>query len=123
MRECSAPGCHVLLPAAGRCAAHIKARDEQVKAADKARGTAHARGYTSAWSKARTGFLARHPLCVLCEKKGILTSANVVDHVRPHKGDKVLFWDRGNWQALCKPCHDSKTAKEDGAWGRPIIAK
>jgi 5-methylcytosine-specific restriction protein A len=26
-----------------------------------------------------------------------------------------LFWDEDNWQALCKPCHDRKTAVE-GRW-------
>ncbi|WP_456243258.1 HNH endonuclease [Thermacetogenium phaeum] len=36
----------------------------------------------------------------------------------PHKGDRQLFWDESNWQALCKPCHDSKTAREDGGWGK-----
>jgi 5-methylcytosine-specific restriction endonuclease McrA len=30
----------------------------------------------------------------------------VVDHTIPHKGDQVLFWDRTNWQASCRPHHD-----------------
>ncbi|MFG1256325.1 HNH endonuclease signature motif containing protein [Xanthobacter flavus] len=30
----------------------------------------------------------------------------VCDHVRPHRGDPALFWDEGNLQTLCKPCHD-----------------
>nr|WP_292832122.1 HNH endonuclease signature motif containing protein [Mesorhizobium sp.] len=29
-----------------------------------------------------------------------------------------LFWDRSNWQPLCKPCHDRKTATSDGGFGR-----
>ncbi|WP_289184903.1 HNH endonuclease [uncultured Parasutterella sp.] len=28
-----------------------------------------------------------------------------------------MFWDESNWQALCKHCHDVKTAKEDGGFG------
>lgn len=28
------------------------------------------------------------------------------------------MWDECNWQPLCKPCHDSKTAREDGGFGR-----
>ena len=32
----------------------------------------------------------------------------------PHHGDMTLFWDEENWQALCKRCHDAKTASEDG---------
>jgi 5-methylcytosine-specific restriction protein A len=30
-----------------------------------------------------------------------------------------LFWDGANHQALCKPCHSTKTAREDGAFGNP----
>lgn len=44
--------------------------------------------------------------------------ATVVDHNIPHKGNKVLFWDVSNWQSLCKACHDAKTAREDGGFGR-----
>jgi 5-methylcytosine-specific restriction protein A len=40
----------------------------------------------------------------------------VVDHVVPHRGDPVVFWDQDNWRALCKRCHDAKTARED-RWG------
>lgn len=43
--------------------------------------------------------------------------ASVVDHVIPHRGDKALFWDSDNWQPLCKPCHDRKTAAQDGGFG------
>jgi 5-methylcytosine-specific restriction endonuclease McrA len=65
------------------------------------------RGYTWAWQKARKQFLGEHPLCVMCRKEGRVTAALVVDHVIPHRGDQELFWDRANWQALCKPHHDS----------------
>ena len=43
----------------------------------------------------------------MCEKVGRLQAAHVVDHVTPHKGDLDLFWNRSNWQSLCKTCHDS----------------
>jgi 5-methylcytosine-specific restriction enzyme A len=29
----------------------------------------------------------------------------------------TLFWDRNNWQAMAKACHDKKTASEDGGFG------
>jgi 5-methylcytosine-specific restriction protein A len=38
--------------------------------------------------------------------------AEVVDHIRPHRGDWALFIDPGNHQSLCKSCHDRKTAAE-----------
>lgn len=77
-----------------------------------------ARGYGYAWQKARDGHLRNQPLCVMCEAQGRATPATVVDHRIPHKGDMKLFWQTDNWQSLCKPHHDSKTAAEDGGFGR-----
>lgn len=42
----------------------------------------------------------------MCSAMGRVTSATVVDHIVPHRGNNELFWDKSNWQALCKPCHD-----------------
>ncbi len=70
-------------------------------------GKTAARGYGSRWQSARLGFLRAHPLCVLCETSGRITAADTVDHVRPHLGDMRLFWDRANWQPLCRSCHSS----------------
>lgn len=83
------------------------------------RESAHARGYTAAWRKAREAYLSAHPWCAVCLAKGRREPASEVDHIRPHKGDKRLFWDKANWQPLCKPCHSAKTATEDGAFGNP----
>jgi 5-methylcytosine-specific restriction protein A len=85
---------------------------------ETARPTAHQRGYTSAWQKASKGYLGSHPLCASCDERGLTVAATVVDHVVPHKGDKGLFWDSGNWQALCEQCHNRKTATTDGGFGR-----
>ncbi len=76
--------------------------------------SSHERGYTYAWSKARAAYLARHPLCVMCEAQGKITPAAVVDHIIPHEGSKALFWDADNWQALCKRCHDTEKAEIEG---------
>lgn len=54
-----------------------------------------------------------HPLCEKCREQGRFVKAEVVDHIVPHRGDEKLFWDKSNWQALCKRCHDSKTMTED----------
>ncbi len=81
------------------------------KLLDARRPNANARGYDWSWSKARTDFLGRYPLCADCLKAGDVTAATVVDHIIPHRGDKRLFWDRANWQALCETCHNSKTGR------------
>jgi 5-methylcytosine-specific restriction endonuclease McrA len=72
---------------------------------DRQRPSAARRGYGPRWRRARAAYLARHPLCVPCAAAGRLAPATVVDHVVPHRGDPVLFWDERNWQGLCKPCH------------------
>lgn len=71
------------------------------------RQSASERGYTWAWHKASKAYRYNNPLCVMCLKQGKYTQSEVVDHIIPHRGDKQLFWDECNWQALCKNCHDS----------------
>jgi 5-methylcytosine-specific restriction enzyme A len=86
------------------------------RALERERPSAARRGYDSRWRRARRPYLARHPLCVRCHAKGHVVAATVVDHMVPHRGDERLFWDQANWAALCKRCHDGKTARE-GRWG------
>jgi 5-methylcytosine-specific restriction enzyme A len=65
------------------------------------------------WRNARKLYLARHPRCRMCQAQGKITAATVVDHVRPHRGDLVLFWDERNWQPLCESHHNSAKQKEE----------
>lgn len=83
------------------------------KRADSWRGNKSSaeRGYGHRWRVARAEFLKEHPLCVFCEKKGLVTLADVVDHIKPHRGVMDLFWDRDNWQSLCKSCHNGEKQK------------
>lgn len=114
-KPCAAPGCPTLIEAGTRhCDKHKK---QEAQRYDRERGTAAQRGYGGRWQRARIVYLREHPLCVECEKQGGLTPATVVDHIKPHKGNRALFWDSSNWQALCKLCHDRKTVKEDGGFG------
>lgn len=87
----------------------------------------HQRGYNREWRKVSRAFLQAHPLCTgfdsHCEAAGKFTPSTDVDHVVPHRGNLRLFWDQSNWQALCHSCHASKTAREDGGWGRPVASK
>lgn len=77
-----------------------------------------ARGYGGRWQRERLAFLDQHPLCTMCQDIGRVTPATVVDHIKPHKGDQALLWDQTNWQALCKPHHDStKQSMDRGGTG------
>jgi len=75
--------------------------------------SAFKKGYTKQWDRARKVYLFQHPLCCMCQKEDKLTSSTVVDHIRPHRGDMTLFWDRHNWQALCAFHHNSTKQRQD----------
>ena len=79
---------------------------------DKKRKSSTQRGYDTRWQKARRMYLNQHPLCLACQKEHRTTTATVVDHIKPHRGNQHLFWDVSNWQPLCKQCHDKKTMNE-----------
>jgi len=76
---------------------------------DNPNATPRLRGRAGVERRAR--WLAKHPLCVQCEAKGITRMADVVDH-------RVPLWkggpdDESNFQSLCQtPCHDEKSARE-----------
>lgn len=77
--------------------------------------SAHARGYGREWQAARLEFLAANPLCIHCQESGRVQASRVVDHIVPHCGDRRLFWDRDNWQALCIACHNGWKQRIDHA--------
>jgi len=61
---------------------------------------------TARWQRLRKHQLKAEPLCRFCLERGIVTAANVVDHVVPHRGNWTEFVT-GKLQSLCEPCHRS----------------
>lgn len=112
-KPCAMPGCPNLVSGGGlACDACKQSRSEP------SRPSAAARGYDRRWQTYRAQYLLQHPLCVDPYNRHIgVMPATVVDHIRPHRGDDVLFWLATNHQPLCKSCHDHKTATEDGGFG------
>ena len=109
---CVRPSCRELaMPRRNLCARHVReriARERERKVRlDGRRPSPALRGYGPRWRAARMRFLQEHQQCSACGARAV-----VVDHVVPHRGDPVLFWDRSNWQALCLRCHNAKTARE-----------
>lgn len=98
-RPCNHPGCKELVD--GRyCVEHQKQHSKERNRYRKV--SEHQKLYDYRWQQARAVFLLDHPLCIECKKSGKVEPATEVDHVVPHRGDRVLFWDSSNWQALCK---------------------
>lgn len=85
-----------------------KPRSVPISWSDK-RDTAAQRGYGYKWKRARLVFLRNNPLCIECLRADKVTPGFAVDHIEPHRGDMILFWDVDNWQTLCEKCHNTKT--------------
>lgn len=74
---------------------------------------------TTRWRRVREQVLQGNPLCVNCETLGLLTVAQMVDHIEPVRlGGE--FWAMDNLQPLCNSCHASKSASERNATPNPI---
>ena len=63
------------------------------------------------WRKLATMHKRANPCCVACMDKGIVSPAQVTDHILPiNMGGEVYAWH--NLQSLCKRCHDVKSGQE-----------
>jgi 5-methylcytosine-specific restriction protein A len=76
--------------------------------------------YGRRWDRLRLRFLDKNPLCKHCLELGEVTPATVVDHIKAHKGDEALFWDKSNWQPLCPACHDGWKRSLEAAEAKAI---
>jgi 5-methylcytosine-specific restriction enzyme A len=111
---CSKRGCRVLIERGQRfCPGHeVEDRNRQ----EQGRLSAADRGYNARWNRESREWLMDHPWCVECARQGLQVVATVVDHAVPARVAPDRFYDRTNWQPLCKRHHDIKTAREDGRW-------
>lgn len=105
MRVCSVPTCpHIYEGTNSRC-------PECAAKADKARGTATQRGYSSRGHKTfRAAVLTRDPICVLCNT----AFSTVADHYPTSRRDLVAQGLNPNdpqyGRGLCADDHNSETA-------------
>lgn len=86
------------------------------------------RGYGAAWDKVRKQVIERDKgLCQPCLRAGRVKRFKAVDHVVPKAQADKLRWPVSktdhpdNLQCICTPCHDEKTAKENGQAYRPKV--
>ena len=95
---------------------------------------------TERWKRLRIGCLMEHPLCELCEARGIVTLAEDVHHrssFQLYEGAMKLYkaFDSNNLMSLCKHCHawvhrygavrdtdiEVEAAAADEAFGRGVV--
>lgn len=75
---------------------------------------------TARWYKLRQKILLRdNYTCkqtgVLCIGKYPAGNSAVVDHIKQHHGDELLFWDENNLQTVSKAYHDSEKQRLERA--------
>ena len=74
------------------------------------RAKTHDRGYGRAWQILRLSILAGEPLCRMCEARGKIEPAKMVDHIHPLVDGGTHAVE--NLQPLCGWCHARKTARD-----------
>ena len=74
---------------------------------DAERGSSSKRGYDRTWKRVRLLYIQAHPICEDCEDQGVITPADLVDHVIPIKeGGSRLSFD--NLRSQCNDHHEKK---------------
>jgi len=103
-RFCSTPGCGAFVTTGRRCLAHAVELERRRPNVDVRRWYRLVE-----WAELRRQVIRDQAnACAAC---GRVTTALEVDHIRRHDGDRRLFWDRTNLQALCRTCHQTKTQR------------
>ena len=100
--------CGAIVPHRTICACQREAIRARGRRHDARRPTAHKRGYDTRWRQLRAEFLRKHPCCAFCGDP-----AEVVDHIRRHRGNPALLYNWNNLQSLCKRCHDSVKQRQE----------
>ncbi len=62
----------------------------------------------------REQWFSAHPLCVECDRNGVIRLATQLDHIVALDNGGTDFDQPGNRQGLCDACHEVKTARDLG---------
>lgn len=116
----------ILNPFTGKAAPPLPpaaAERERKRHLDASRGSARQRGYDRDWEALRDAVvIERGCRCALCgtivvlRKREATPAAPVahVDHIESIADRPDLRLDRSNLRVLCEPCHNARTAKDQG---------
>lgn len=115
VKPCRRPGCTELVRGGGYCPKHQTSSNHikrDLQGERKISAGYHHLYFTKRWKQLRAKQLIIEPFCRECAKRGIRTRATDVDHIKPHRGNKRIFFDDTNLQSLCHSCHSRKTIAE-----------
>ncbi|TVT86296.1 HNH endonuclease [Acinetobacter colistiniresistens] len=101
-----------------------KKHEADIAKAERVKDRANKKGFKDkVWKAARAEYLTECPVCEECARRGHVSVALAVIHKINPMSDRVLFWDKRNWFAVCGPCHVRLTNNESIAVLEPIGAK
>jgi len=110
---CSTSGCANTATKHGKCGTHYTPKkDARTRSSTQ-------RGYNGQWRKIRKIVLGREPLCRFCYASGVITTAEVVDHIDGNSSNNNLV----NLRPLCKRCHDKRTGRDQGYFSKSVRLK
>lgn len=116
--------CGTLVFGGGQCPECL---NETRKQSDRQRPNGYRRGYTTEWAKFSRQFLAENPYCASPACRALpawaRTPATDVDHTDGHSRTCPHRYDTTHLQPLCHPCHSTKTATDDGSYGRTATTR
>ncbi|TWB19201.1 HNH endonuclease [Nitrospirillum bahiense] len=96
--------CGALVPYGRRCPRCAKAHD-------KARGTAHQRGYDGDWKRVRAEFIKTNPVC---DEPGCGRAAIDADHIVSVREAPHRRLDPTNLRPYCHAHHSERTRRDQG---------
>lgn len=123
LRPCAHPGCAALVRGSAYCDKHRAESRAVRRNLQGERGISAAWHYlyeSRRWRTIRAAQLMAEPFCRECARVGERVRATDVDHIKPHRGNKKLFYDTANLQSLCHACHSRKTMAERGRGSPPV---
>lgn len=109
---CSYGGCKsVAISDTSRCAIHTFTYTPQKRRYEHQLHDGKYIYGTARWKRLRSSHIRLYPLCIHCQRLGLVTPGAMVDHVKELKdgGDP---WDPDNLETLCDQCHKVKTGRE-----------
>ena len=120
LKFCKWSGCKTLSPNS-YCEDHmplyLKTVDDKRKEYNKTRKSSSKEGYGRDWRKVRKHYMARHPLCEIHEREGVIVPAVLVHHIKALK-DGGARLDSNNLQSLCIYHHEQIHGAE--RWSKRI---
>jgi 5-methylcytosine-specific restriction endonuclease McrA len=84
--------------------------EERKKEREEIRGNCVERGYDWHWMKISRMVRQQYPVCQVCND----AASEDVDHIIPFKSvDDPLRTQISNCRAICRKCHNAKTARQN----------